>query len=203
VIGMPDAVSLRERQRARTRAEILDAVVAVVAGDAVSGPVIDEIAARAGVSRATLYAHYPGGIDELVSAAYTRAGEEFLRRVAERQEAATDWRGRIEAHAAAMLDLAADGGLGRFYNVAAERMPAATSVRGAGSRASYAAIAHELETARRDGAIAGSAADARETAHLLTAAVHVVGVRAADSLAAGRASRRAFRALLDGLAPGS
>jgi AcrR family transcriptional regulator len=194
------AVSLRERQRTRTRAEILDAVVAVVAADDAVGPVVDEIAARAGVSRATLYAHYPGGLDELVSAAYERAGEQFLRRVAARQEAAADWRERIAAHAAAMLDLAAEGGLGRFYNVAAERMPAATSVRGAGSRASYAAIAHELDEARRAGAIAGSAADARETAHLLTAAVHAVGVRAASSPAEGRASLRAFRALLDGVA---
>ena len=129
--GMPEVVSLslRERQRARTRGDILDAVVAVVAADEAPGPLIDEIAARAGVSRATLYAHYPDGLDQLVSAAYERAAEEFLARVAVRQERADGWRERIAAHAVAMVDLAGEGGLGRFYNVAAERMERATVLR--------------------------------------------------------------------------
>jgi AcrR family transcriptional regulator len=189
--------SLRERQRARTQNDILDAVVDVIASAGSEGPLIEQIADEAGVSRATLYAHFPGGVDELVSKAYERTGVGFVEHVRELQGQAESWRDRIVAHGRAMVDIASRGRLGRFYNLAAAQYPSTAAVSGAGSRASHDDFAAELATARGLGELVEI--DIQEAAHLLTGAVRIIGIRAAESPQLGTASLQAFERLVDGL----
>lgn len=183
----------------RTQRDILDAVVSVIASAGSDGPLIEQIAAEAGVSRATLYAHFPGGVDELVSKAYERAGLGFVERVRALQAGARSWQDRIVAHGQAMVDIAESGPLGRFYNVAAYQFTSVAAVTGAGSRTSHEDFASELAAALNLGEIVGI--DVEETAHLLTGAVRIIGIRAAESPRLGAASLKAFERLVEGLRP--
>jgi AcrR family transcriptional regulator len=193
---MVEAVTtLRERQRERTRADILDAVVDVVASEEADGPLIEAIAARAGVSRATLYAHFPGGFDELVESAYVRAADDFIGLV--RTYPHTSWQDRILAHGKAMLELSERGSLGRFYNVAAARFGVTARVQGAGSRHSHDDFVLALTEARGAGAIVDL--DPEETAFLLAGMVRVIGVRAAESRENGETSLGVFARLVEGI----
>ncbi|MDQ4504243.1 TetR/AcrR family transcriptional regulator [Sinomonas sp. ASV322] len=192
-----ETTSLRERQRARTQNDILEAVIEVIASSASDGPVIEQIAGEAGVSRATLYAHFPGGMDELVTKAYERAALRFIERVHERQAEAGSWRERIVAHGRAMVDIAEKGPLGRFYNISAAHYTSVAAVSGIGSRASHDDFVVELAAAADRGELAD--VDIEETAHLLTGAVRIIGVRAAESPKLGLASLHAFERLIEGL----
>ncbi|MEA5456384.1 TetR/AcrR family transcriptional regulator [Sinomonas sp. JGH33] len=192
-----ETTPLRERQRARTQSDILEAVIEVIASSAADGPLIEQIAAEAGVSRATLYAHFPGGMDELATKAYERAALRFIERVRELQAVAGTWSNRIVAHGRAMVDIAERGPLGRFYNVSAARYASVAAVSGIGSQASHDDFVAELSAARDLGELAD--VDLDETAHLLTGAVRVIGVRAAESPALGLASLHAFERLVEGL----
>ncbi|WP_138417475.1 TetR/AcrR family transcriptional regulator [Sinomonas gamaensis] len=189
--------SLRDRQRVQTQTEILEAVIDVIAADSADGPVVEQIAAQAGVSRATLYAHFPGGMEEMATKAYELAGLKFIQRVQAIQADSTSWRERIAAHARAMVDIAEDRSLGRFYNISAARYASIGTPTGAGSRASYDDFVRELTTGRDQGELAEI--DIEETARLLVGAVRVVGVRAAEFPELGLASLRAFERILDGL----
>jgi len=195
---MADPVmTLRERQRERTRSDILDAVVEVVASDQVDGPLIELISTRAGVSRATIYAHFPGGVDELVESAYVRAAHDFIELV--RTYPSGSWEERILAHGLAMLELADRGPVGRFYNVAAAQFGAIVRVQGAGSRRSHDDFVLALAEAKRAGELVDI--DSEEAAYLLAGMVRVVGVRATESRERGRSSLAAFRRLVEGIRP--
>src|SRR5579875_853514 len=56
---------------------------------------MDEIAARCGVAKGTLYQHFPGGKDELITALFERHLEQFARAVAQAQSAASTARGGL------------------------------------------------------------------------------------------------------------
>ncbi|WP_052206795.1 TetR/AcrR family transcriptional regulator [Sinomonas humi] len=174
-------------------------MVSVIAYAGSDGPLIEQIASEAGVSRATLYAHFPGGVDELVSKAYERAGLRFVERVRALQAGALSWQERIVAHGRAMVDIAESGPLGRFYNVAAYQFSSVAAVSGAGSRASHDDFASELADAVNLGELIDI--DIDETAHLLIGAVRMIGIRAAESPRLGAASLKAFERLVEGLRP--
>ena len=56
-------MSLREEQKNLTRNRVLDAAVAVFTEKSVANATMDEIAKAAGVTRVTVYAHFPGKDD--------------------------------------------------------------------------------------------------------------------------------------------
>ena len=71
-----------ERPRARGRGastqRIVDAAYACMARDGIGAATVEGIAREAGVARATVYRTFPGGRDELVPAAVTRAVVDFF-----------------------------------------------------------------------------------------------------------------------------
>jgi AcrR family transcriptional regulator len=190
--------SLRERQRARARDDILDAVVQVFAEEDGSGALIELVAAAAGLSRATLYAHFPGGIDEMIKAAYERAGEQFIAQTRSRLRDLTDWRARIRSHAEVMAEWGADAHRGVFYNIVGPKLLASVDRTGLGSTTTQHLVEAELERARQLGDIPQTV-DPVSVAAMLTACVGVVGVEAARE--SNHADRYvfAFNALLHGL----
>jgi AcrR family transcriptional regulator len=60
-----------------TRDRIMDAVVACVDRGGLAGFALEDVAAEAGVSRATIYRHFDGGRDQLVREAVTREVARF------------------------------------------------------------------------------------------------------------------------------
>jgi AcrR family transcriptional regulator len=65
--------SLREEQKVLTVNRVLDAAVTVFAEKSVVGAAMDDIAKAAGVTRATVYAHFGGGKSDIIQALVTRA----------------------------------------------------------------------------------------------------------------------------------
>lgn len=189
--------SLRERHRTRARGDILDAVVQVYAEESGSGAVIEQIATAAGLSRATLYSHFPGGLDELIVAAYESVGEEFLRQTEKRLEGREDWRARIMTHAEVMAAWGTDPHLGVFYNVVAPRFLPSTDDAGVGSSTTRQLAESEITQAQRAGEVAGDI-DPVALAAMLTGCVRVIGIEAAQSRSDAAAYVEAFRALLNG-----
>ena len=62
----PEARTVRDRQRERTRERLYDAALEVFMRDGVEAARIDDIATLAGVSRGTFYFHYPSKEDVLL-----------------------------------------------------------------------------------------------------------------------------------------
>ncbi len=90
---IPDApLPIRERQRQQTREVILEVALAEIAEHGLSGVRIEHIARKSGVTRPTVYAHFP-----------TR--EDFLRELQTRTEASA------LAHLQARLDSGTGAGL--------------------------------------------------------------------------------------------
>ncbi|MFT4231797.1 MAG: TetR/AcrR family transcriptional regulator [Leucobacter sp.] len=191
--------SLRERRQQRTRRELVDAVLAVVADVGLSETTIDRISAESGISRGTVYAHFPGGRDELLRAAYARLGRQLVERTREAVLGSDDWRGRIVAHARAMFDLAGDARLGHFYNVSGPTLVVDGAERGIGSGASVVSIRDALELAQAAGEI-GAEVDAGVAAMLLVGALREAAVGVAAGAADPERASAAFARLVEGLA---
>jgi AcrR family transcriptional regulator len=64
--------TLREEHKVLTRNRVLDAAVAVFGGKPFVDATMDDIAKSAGVTRATVYAHFPGGKSDIIRALVER-----------------------------------------------------------------------------------------------------------------------------------
>ncbi|RGE20107.1 TetR/AcrR family transcriptional regulator [Leucobacter sp. wl10] len=191
--------SLRERRQQRTRRELVDAVLAVVASAGLAETTIDRISAESGISRGTVYAHFPGGRDELLRAAYARLGRQLVGRTREAVLAAGDWRGRIVAHARAMFDLAGDPRIGHFYNVSGPTLIVDGAERGIGSGASVVSIREALERAREAGEV-DPGVDAEAAAVLLVGALREAAIGVAAGTMDPRRAYVSFARLVEGFA---
>lgn len=84
-----------------TRSMVLDACLAVIEHRGFAGLTLDEVARSAGRSRATVYRHFPGGRDQLISETVTREAGRFLARVTDAMAAVPE--GDLQAQLAAGL----------------------------------------------------------------------------------------------------
>jgi len=191
--------SLRERRQQRTRSELVDAVLAIIAAGGLADATIERVSAESGISRGTVYAHFPGGRDELLRAAYARLGRTLVERTREAVSAAGDWRGRLEAHARAMFDLAGDVRIGHFFNVSGPTLITEGSERGIGSGASIVMIRETLEAAQLAGEVDGRV-DAATTAVLLVGALREAAMSVSAGAAPSDRAYAAFARIVDGLA---
>lgn len=142
------------------------------------------------MSRGTVYAHFAGGRDQLLRAAYARLGRDLVERTRAAVSAAEGWRARLLAHARAMFDLASDRKVGHFYNVSGPTLITEGAERGIGSGASIVMIRETLEAAQAGGEV-DSDVDADAVAALLVGAMR----EAATGVAAGvRDAERAYEA---------
>ncbi|MBL3687565.1 TetR/AcrR family transcriptional regulator [Leucobacter zeae] len=191
--------SLRERRQQRTRAELVDAVLAVIASGGLVDATIERVSAESGISRGTVYAHFPGGRDELLRAAYARLGRTLVERTRAAVSAAEDWRGRLEAHARAMFDLAGDVRVGHFFNVSGPTLITEGSERGIGSGASVVMIRETLEAAQLAGEV-DAGVDAATTAVLLVGALREAAISVSAGANSAERAYAAFARVVDGLA---
>lgn len=79
-----------------SRERALEATLACIAQGGMKGFTVEDVAQAAGLSRATLYRHFPGGRDQLVSETVTWEVGRFFIRLAEAIADAPDFRIRVE-----------------------------------------------------------------------------------------------------------
>ncbi len=191
--------TLRQRRRDRTRQEIAVAVLDVIAVGGDSAATIDRVVAASGVARGTVYAHFPGGRDELLRAAYAELGARVVERTRAAVDDAGSWTERIAAHAAPLFALAADTHLGHFYNVSGPAIVHGGPERGIGSGASAGMISETLEAAREAGAVPADT-DAHVVAALLVGALREAAIGVASGALDPDRAAAAFAALVSGIA---
>ncbi|SJN08739.1 Transcriptional regulator, TetR family [Leucobacter sp. 7(1)] len=195
----PLQLTLRERRQLRTRQELVDALLVIIAEDGVDVATIERVSAQSGISRGTVYAHFPGGRDELLRAAYAALGERLVARSHAAVLAADDWRGQLAALARQMFALAADEHTGHFFNVSGPTLITGGAERGIGSGASVIMIEDALRAAQSDGGVDPSV-DTAVTAVLLVGALREAAMRVAAGLDPADRATAAFGRLVEGLA---
>lgn len=195
----PVSTNLRERRREQTRNDLTSAGLEIISAEGVDAATIDRLAAQAGMSRGTVYAHFEGGRDELLQEAYRRVGRELVSTAQQMADAAGTWQDRVMAYARAMVALTEDHHRGYFYNVAGPALFGSRVERGEGSSASLSAIRKELLLAQQRGEI-GSDVDADEMAVLLVGCLREAGIEIAREAMQPAKFLSAFQRLLGGLA---
>src|SRR2546428_12379726 len=88
--------SLKEKQRGEREALILQAAEEVLMEKGYYETSIDEIAARVGIAKGTVYLHFPSK-EDLVSAIFERDMQEFMQHVGETLSSAMTPRSQLEA----------------------------------------------------------------------------------------------------------
>lgn len=193
------AGSLRERRLERTRVDIVQAALEVIARDGLPAATIEGVLRECGMARATLYAHFPGGRDELLRAAYDRAGRQLLDRAERAASHEAQWRGRILSYARTMIEYSASPPLGHFYSVSGPHLRGFRSSRGVGSQGYFEAFRDALaEAAEADELAPG--ADYEALAILLTSSLRDAGIALARRETTASAVMASIGLLLDGLA---
>ncbi|MBK0422491.1 TetR/AcrR family transcriptional regulator [Leucobacter sp. CSA2] len=188
----------RERRRRRTREDLVAATLQVIGEFGDADLTIDRVSAASGISRGTIYAHFPDGRDELLSGAYAELARDLIARTSSAAALATDWRDSIVAHAEAMLELAGDARIGHFFNVSGPALIVDGAARGIGSGASALMIRDELAAASAAGLI-DPGLDAASTARLLVGAIRESAIAVVRDGADPAASLAAFGRLVAGL----
>lgn len=189
---------LRERNRRRTRADILDAAAEALGEGGYAATTLEELSRRAGLARGTLYAHFPGGREEIVRAVYLRIAEEVDERGRALRELQAGAPERIAALARALTERTATAS-GRFYgSAAADVVPVLADVAGGTSTAFEALIREDLAAERDAGALEpGADLDALTTA--LSGALRASAARTALAPQTVDAQVDAVRSLTRGL----
>ena len=145
-------LTLRERNRLRTRRELLDAALKVFAEKGFGGSAVEAIAAEAGASKVTLYAYFPAGRDELFRELYDEINTELLDLAIPAHAEASGLVNRVVALSRPLLDIGARPLVGRFYSNSDPTVePALVPVRGHASRFYAKLIAEDVADARRSG----------------------------------------------------
>jgi AcrR family transcriptional regulator len=191
--------TLRERQLERARADLLQAALDVIARDGLPAVTIESVLNECGMARATLYAHFPGGRDELLRGAYERAGRELLRLAEGAASREDDWRGRILSYSRTMIEYSASPSLGHFYSVSGPHLMGFRSSRGVGSQGYFDAFRDALAEAATAGELAPGA-DPEALAILLASSLRDAGIALARHETSASAVMASMGLLLDGLA---
>ncbi|MCA4132550.1 TetR/AcrR family transcriptional regulator [Arthrobacter sp. M4] len=195
--GSPEG-SLRARQQARAKEDLLLATLAIISSEGPDGVSIERVRQDSGMSRGTLYAHCPGGRDELLLRAYEHIGTRFVEAAAELAQSREGWIDRISGYAEAMVELCSDSHIGFFYNISGPNLLGFTAGRGKGAKAALNFINRELARAIRDGEV-DPATDVEGTAILLTGSLREMGMAVARDMDLAGSLLDAFERMLSGL----
>ncbi|MFT4469674.1 TetR/AcrR family transcriptional regulator [Arthrobacter sulfonylureivorans] len=190
---------LRKRQQLQTRHDLVRSAIDIIDALGEKATTIDRITARAGTSRATLYAHFPGGRADVLAEAYKRVGQDLID-AAERDAAGQDdWIEKLCAYPRAMLALAARRELGFFYNVSGPQHFGIGKRRGSASQHTLDMFVRELGHAQERGDLRADI-DIEAVAGLLIGAIREAGIDAAREPATAPRNLTAFRQLLQAVA---
>ncbi|MEF2977222.1 TetR/AcrR family transcriptional regulator [Subtercola sp. YIM 133946] len=196
------APGLRERNRIRTRDDILDSAAALLGEFGYNGTTLDDVAKHAGLSRKTIYAYFPNGRDEMVQAAYVRIAKQVEQRGMLARESLTDPVDRIVALAEALIRTAITPE-GRFYGILGPDVtPVLTSVMGSTSR-SFTQLIHDDLAESMAQSNLPPATPVDELAHLLTGTIRAAGNIAAVEPRRAKLLTEAVRMMAAGLLSGS
>jgi AcrR family transcriptional regulator len=164
-------LKLRERNRLRTRRELLDAALEVFAESGYGSASLENIAARAGASKVTLYSYFPQGREELFRELYEEINTELIDTVSAVYQADGDFTAHVVAATLALMDVAERPLVGRFYSIDDPALDEAlTPVRGHASHFTAKLIAKDLAAAKRAGKVKTKASP-RAVAELLVGAM--------------------------------
>ena len=142
-------LSLRERNKLRTRKEIHAAALEVFQDEGFADSSVDKIAKVAGTSKGTVYVYFPDGLNDIYREIYSDLSEKVLSAGIEGRNASTDSVQRILALAEALLDLCVQPEYGRFYSLLSPAMrPVLAPVLGQASREFTVMMAEDLQTLR-------------------------------------------------------
>ncbi|WP_247282764.1 MULTISPECIES: TetR/AcrR family transcriptional regulator [unclassified Bradyrhizobium] len=108
-------VRLRDRNRLRTRQELLDTALDLFEAGGLATCSVDAVAKKAGASKTTAYTYFPGGIDEMLRDQYHIISDRVRVRGEQMRNTAITAEDRIIALMAALLDVCAEPKVGRFY----------------------------------------------------------------------------------------
>lgn len=195
---MTKTMGLRERNRIRTRDEILIAMSLLLGERPFEGITVDDVAQRAGVSRGTIYAYFPDGRDQLVRDAYQRIAEGVSRRGTAEREKHAGTTDRVVALATVLADTAVTPE-GRFYGqLRPGAIGALSGVTGTASRLFLTMLTADLVEAADRGELR-TGAPAEELALLLSGAVREIGVVAAREPERAPELLRALRLVCESL----
>lgn len=92
----PTLIDLSENGDGGIRLRILDAAVVTAGRTGLDRLTVEEVARQAGVGRATVYRHFPGGREEVVSQAVAHEVERYFATLAVRLDAVPDVVSRLE-----------------------------------------------------------------------------------------------------------
>ncbi|HKP42187.1 TetR/AcrR family transcriptional regulator [Mycobacterium sp.] len=149
--GQPP-LTLRQRNRLRTRRELLDAALEVFAESGYGSAGVENIAARAGASKVTLYSYFPQGRDELFRELYEEINTELIDKVTAVYADKGDFTTHVVSATAALMEVAERPLVGRFYSIDDPALDEAlTPVRGHASQVIAKLIAKDLTAAKRSG----------------------------------------------------
>lgn len=172
---MKNPLGLRERNRIRTRDEILVSMSVLLGERAYQNITIDEVAQRAGVSRGTIYTYFPEGRDQLVRDAYQRIADTVAAEGSEQREQHTATTDRILALATALARISATPE-GRFYgSVGPDVVGPLAGRTGTASRRFLTMLTADLERAAELGEL-DPAAPVEEIAVLLSGSLREIGL---------------------------
>lgn len=110
-----EPVRLRDRNRLRTRQELLDTALDLFETGGLAACSVDAVAKQAGTSKTTAYTYFPGGIDEMLRDQYRIIGERVRLRGEQARNASATVEDRITTLMGALLDICAEPKVGRFY----------------------------------------------------------------------------------------
>jgi len=188
----------RERNRVRTRNDILDAAAQLLSDAGYSGTTLQEVSRLAGIARGTVYAHFPAGRDEIVRAVYLRLADQVAERGNELHAQADGLEMRIRALARALTEASADP-KGRFYGImGADLAPVLAGVTGTASRSFENYIRDDLAMALHEGLLVPGA-DIEALTVALSGALRASGSRAATDPDSVEDQVNAIGALVRGL----
>ncbi|MBY6414647.1 helix-turn-helix transcriptional regulator [Rhodococcus sp. BP-252] len=195
-------LTLRERNRLRTRRELLDAALEVFAEAGYGSASVENIAERAGAAKGTLYTYFPQGREQLFCELYEEVNDQLIDRANDVYSSEGDFASRIVAMTEAIAGIAAQPRLGRFYAIDDPALDQAlTFVRGHASSVIAQYIAHDYQASVSATQQDTPAEHSQVVAELLTGAMRSAltsvarGNRTADDVA------RAMRTLAEGVVP--
>jgi AcrR family transcriptional regulator len=172
--------SLRQRQKARTRQELLEAALDTFSEVGFGLATVEAIAARAGASKGTVYAHFPDGRDGLFRELYENLSNRTVERAQALREQANDLLSQIRALAQALLEVSSEPQVGLFFSIQGPALSQALEpVTGRASGAFAAMLTQDLKSAGERGDLS-TTGDAETLSALLVGAMRAAGIIVAE-----------------------
>lgn len=160
---------------------------------------MENIAARAGASKVTLYSYFPQGREELFQELYEEINNELVDVVKAVYAAKDDFGAHVVAVTAALMEVAQRPLIGRFYSIDDPALDEAlTPVRGHASQVAAKLIAKDLAAAKRAGLVKTKASP-KAVAELLVGAMRAALSEVARGNTTAVEIRDAMKALVASL----